>query len=123
MDNRKLIVTSYIAVSILTWFLSRSFVAWLKEAFNAVRRFPPINTVKEAVPVLIALTAFVVLIKTVKVNTFMDEVVLELKKVTWPGREDVVRATTVVLICITIASLILAFFDLLWGRIISSLLS
>ena len=46
----------------------------------------------------------------------------ELKKVTWPTREDVIKSTWVVMICIGIASLILVGFDLLWGKIFSFLL-
>jgi preprotein translocase SecE subunit len=77
---------------------------------------------REVVPVVAAFTVFLVLFKTARINTTMDEVVAELKKVTWPSYPDVVRATGVVLICIAIASLVLAGFDLAFGRMIQWLM-
>jgi preprotein translocase subunit SecE len=56
------------------------------------------------------------------VTSFSDEVVSELRKVTWPSRDDVVKSTTVVLVCVLIASFILAGFDLIWGKVIGFLL-
>ena len=122
MDNRKLIVASYIATSMLLWFLTRATIQWFYLTFYQVRRLPGIAAVRETLPVLIAAIAFVTLLKHPKVSPFLDEVVGELKKVTWPGREDVIKSTTVVLICVLFASFLLAGFDLAWGKIIGFLL-
>lgn len=122
MDNRKLIVTSYIAASMLLWFLTRATIQWFYLTFYQVRRLPGIAFVRESLPVLVAAITFVVLLKHPKVSPFLDEVVAELKKVTWPGREEVVKSTTVVLVCIFFVSMILAGFDLAWGKIIGFLL-
>ena len=122
MDNRKIILGSYLATAIVTWFLVRSGIQYFYLAFYQVRRLPGIGVLREAVPVLLGATAFIVLLKHVKANAFMDDVVAELKKVTWPGREDVSKSTTVVIICILIASFILAGFDVLWGKVITFLL-
>ena len=122
MDNRKLIVASYILSSIVAWFLTRASLSWLYISFYQIRRLPGIAAAREGLPIAISGVLFFVLIRHPKVNLVLDEVVAELKKVTWPSRDDVVRSTTVVLTCIVIASVILAGFDLAWGKLISFLL-
>ena len=124
MDNRKLTLAAYILGSIIVWFYARSIVEYVYVNFYQIRRLlAGAEVVREALPLVFAGGAFVILLKHPKVNSFMDEVVTELKKVTWPGRPDVVRSTTVVIICIMIASVILASFDVVWGRVMSWALS
>ncbi len=122
MDNRKIILAFYMVCSAVLWFLSRSFLDWLYHTFYAIRRYAAVGTIRELLPVVLGAVLFGILFKHPKVNTVMDEVVSELKKVTWPSRDDVVKSTTVVIICIMIASFILAGFDLIWGKVITYLL-
>jgi preprotein translocase SecE subunit len=123
MDNRKIIVSFYIVTSMVTWFLSRSFVVWLSTKVYEIRRLPGLKFGLEAIPAIAALVTFVVLLRHPKANAVLDEVIIELKKVTWPSKEDVVKSTWVVLVCIFFISLILAGFDVMWGKVIGYLLS
>ncbi len=118
MDNRKIIVTSYLTVSAILWYLSRSVLQWLYLTYYQVRRVPGITTVREVLPLVIGGLVFLILYRHATVNAYAEEVVSELKKVTWPGRPDVVRSTTVVLVCIVIASALLATFDLIFGKLV-----
>jgi len=104
------------------WFLSRAAFQDFYLRFYQVRRFPGINTIREILPVVLGTILFAILMKHPKVNPTLEEVVFELKKVTWPNRDDVLRSTTVVLICILIASFILAGFDLVWGKVVTFIL-
>lgn len=122
MDNRKVILSTYLTAAMLTWFLLRTFIQWLHTTFYQIRKLPGVAFGREALPVVLAIVVFAVLFNHKKVNEVMDEVVAELKKVTWPSREDVVKSTWVVMICIAFASLVLVGFDLLWGKMISFLL-
>jgi len=107
----------------VAWFLSRSFVVWLSTTVYEIRRLPGLKIGLELVPAIAALVVFMVLLRHPKVNTVMEEVILELKKVTWPSKNDVMKSTWVVLVCIVIISLILAGFDVMWGKVIGYLLS
>lgn len=119
MDARKIILICHLAVSTLVWFLSRAGINYLYLAFYQVRRLAGIAALREVVPVVLGAITFGILFKNAQVNLVLDEVVSELRKVTWPAREDVVRSTTVVIVCILIASFIFAGFDVMWGRIIT----
>ena len=121
MDNRKVIIGSYLGAAMLVWFLVRSSLTYLFLTFYQLRRLQ-IQWAKEAVPLVLGITVFLILLKHARVNEVMEEVVSELKKVTWPSRDDVVKSTTVVIICILIASVILSVFDLMWGRMVTFLL-
>jgi len=122
MENKKIVLSSYILGSMLVWFLSRSIFQWLYLTFYQIRRLPSVIFLKEGLPFLMGTLCFVFLLKNARVNLVVDEVVSELRKVTWPNRPDVVRSTTVVIVCILVASVILATFDLIWGKLISVLL-
>jgi preprotein translocase subunit SecE len=44
-----------------------------------------------------------------------NEVTAELRKVTWPTREETFAATIVVIVTVIVASIFLGLFDLLWS--------
>jgi len=118
MDNRKLIVSFFLAGGAILWFLSRSAIHYFYLSFYQVRRLPGIGFLSEAAPVILGGALFLIVLNNSKVNTLLEECVAELKKVTWPTRDEVVRSTTVVIICIVIASFILAGFDVLFGKVV-----
>ena len=51
-------------------------------------------------------------------NAFMNEVVLELSRVTWPATKDTTNATVWVILFVLIAGAVLGAFDSLWAWII-----
>lgn len=122
MDSRKIIVGSYLGATAIIWYLVRAFTQWLNLTFYQVRKLPGIEGVKEILPVLLGLITFFVLLKHPKVNEVMDDVVSELKKVNWPNLDDVKKSTIVVMVCILIASGLLAFFDLIFGKVVGALM-
>ena len=123
MDNRKIILASYVCAGFVLWYLTRAGLQGLYVGFYQVRRLPGIAVVREFLPVIVGLATFFILTFNNKLGTFLDEVVLELKRVTWPSRDDVVKSTVVVLICVLFASGVLAVFDVAFGRIIGGLLN
>lgn len=122
MDSRKIIVGSYLGATAVVWYLVRAFTQWLNLTFYQVRKLPGIEAIKEGLPVVLGLITFLVLMKHPKINEVMEDVVSELKKVTWPNVDDVKKSTIVVLFCILIASGILAFFDLFFGKVVGALM-
>lgn len=121
MENRKLILVVYLVASAVAWWLTRASFNFLY-SFYQVRSLPGMQYGRELIPLVAAIGVFLVLFMSTKINITLEEVVAELKKVTWPAYPDVVKATTVVLICIAVASLMLAGFDLAFGRVIQWLM-
>jgi len=122
MDNRKIIYTSYLVVGILVWFLTRSLFQFLYLRFYVLHTLPGIQWGRELLPAILGLGSFIGLARSSQATPFLDEALSELRKVTWPNLDDVRKSTTVVIICILIASGILATFDMIWGKVIGFLL-
>lgn len=62
-----------------------------------------------------AAAATVLLWRNPRYNTLANEVVQELRKVTWPTWVETRAATVVVIITTIIISVILYFFDMIWS--------
>jgi preprotein translocase subunit SecE len=60
--------------------------------------------------------------KTSKLRSFIEEVVTELKKVSWPGRRELYGATLVVLVVIVLISVGIGVVDALLGQIMQLLI-
>jgi len=57
-----------------------------------------------------------------KAAKFVTEVRTELKKVSWPTRDELVSSTAVVLVSVAILSVFVGFCDLVFSRVINMLI-
>jgi len=53
-----------------------------------------------------------------RIRTFFGEVRVEMGKVTWPPRKELLQATGVVIIAIVIAGVYIGVFDFIWNIIV-----
>ncbi len=67
---------------------------------------------------VIGLVVFLGLYKSSVANSFMNEVVAEVSKVTWPTTDETFKATIAVLIAVTIAGVIFWLVDSGWVYLI-----
>ena len=58
-----------------------------------------------------------------RINLFLNEVVLELTRVSWPKRKETVASAGVVVVLVGIAALILFVIDTLWGTAVRGILA
>jgi len=56
-----------------------------------------------------------------KTRSFLTDVRVELKKVTWPNRQDTLSSTAVVIVVVFIISFYLGFIDILLSRMVTAL--
>ena len=54
-----------------------------------------------------------------KAVKFINEVKLELKKVSWPTRRELINSTVVVIISVIILAIFIGFCDLIWSTLIN----
>jgi len=55
-----------------------------------------------------------------RLRTFLREVRVEMKKVTWPPRKELIKSTGVVIVAVIIAAIFIGAFDYLWNVIIKA---
>jgi preprotein translocase subunit SecE len=53
-----------------------------------------------------------------RVRTFLREVRIEMGKVTWPPRKEILKSTGVVIIAVAIAGAFIGLFDFIWTTIV-----
>ncbi len=55
-----------------------------------------------------------------RIRTFLREVRIEMSKVTWPPRKELLQATAVVIIAVIVAGVYIGVFDFIWSIIVRS---
>jgi preprotein translocase subunit SecE len=53
-----------------------------------------------------------------RTRTFLREVRVEMKKVTWPPRKEIITSTGVVIAAVVIASVYIGVWDFIWNTIV-----
>jgi len=81
---------------------------------DPLARYVPIHTL---VGIVAGLITFVVLWKYKRANEFGEEVVKEVKKVTWPTMPETRAATIVVIVISIIISVVLGIFDFVFSTL------
>ena len=61
-----------------------------------------------------------VMVKTSPIQ-FFRQVKQEVKKVTWPSKKEVMRATVMVMVIVALASTLFFFVDMFFGAIVSAI--
>lgn len=61
--------------------------------------------------------AFAVLVRTRSALSFADEVFAEVMRVTWPTRDEAVRAATTVVATTMFVALVISVYDLVWKKL------
>ena len=119
--NKKTVSIIYLACGFIAWLLFREIMAtvWVVARLP----LPPdwILSPPDLIAAAVGLATFVVLLQNEKVNAFVNEVITELSKVTWPNRKETVLSTGVVSVLVGICSIILFGFDMLWGALVKIL--
>jgi preprotein translocase SecE subunit len=77
----------------------------------------PKELVVNGAALLVALVATIAAYRSEGLFNAALDTTKELEKVTWPTRKETSAATVVVLVTVSVAAVILAAFDLVWGRL------
>jgi len=118
VSNQRYVMLSFIAAALLVGFTvqAASVSAFAQFAWPD-RRLLGILSTTSAIALGAGLATFVGLIRNRKAVAFTDEVVGELRKVTWPTREETVRASTTVVLTTLFVAGLLAAYDFIWKNL------
>jgi preprotein translocase subunit SecE len=123
--NRRWIALFFFLFGLLTWILTDKFVStvmyWVGiERFNLHllgERF----TLTTLLGLITALTLTLWMYRHPTISNLSNEVVVELKKVTWPTAQETRSATLVVIITVFIMAFFLGIFDLFWSKLLNAM--
>ena len=82
--------------------------------YDLETRIRHVDLVVRGVSVVASAVLSVALWRNDKANQFMNEVMVELSRVTWPTQKDTSSATIVVVIMVLISGMVLGLLDYFW---------
>jgi preprotein translocase SecE subunit len=117
-QHQKWVNLSYLAVALLVGYIVFSMTGKLVGTYDLEARIHNIDLIFRVLSVLIGVGFFLALYRNQKTNQFMNEVVVELSRVTWPTQKDTTSATLVVIVMVVISGMILGLLDYCWIQLL-----
>ena len=118
MNNQRYITLTFLCAAALVGITVRSAVV---EAIAIGGWADPLflNLIQLSVLIAFAsgLASFFVMLRNKQAVSFVDEVVVECRKVFWPDREETINSTTIVIVSCFIITGSLAMFDFVWAKV------
>jgi len=119
---QKWVNLSYLAIAALVAFILFRAGQWSVARFDLETRVRNVDVILQGVSVGVGVLLFAFLFRHKKTNTFMNEVALELSKVTWPTQKDTWGSTWIVIIMVLISGLFLGVVDYFWTEVVKWIL-
>ena len=115
-NTQRYVIFAYMGFGILLWASLAKLFGALAYAFDLPDRMLLGSnfTTATLLGMVVAICAGIYAIKNEKAYGFSNEVAAELRKVTWPSREETRSATVVVIITTLIIAAILGLYDWVW---------
>lgn len=121
-NQQKWVNLSFVFAGLLLAYVLFVIATKFSVVFDFEGRIRDLDKILMGASTIIGLALFIGLYSSSVANNFMNEVVAEVSKVTWPTNNETLKATIAVLIAVTIAGFILwvvdNFFVLVIGRLI-----
>ena len=125
MEVSRYVNLSYAIGFILAFVTLNKFVQAIFERFEQIPNFGIVGdqiTLTTVIAAAAAVALIVYCFKREDYRTYLTEVVLELKKVTWPSWEETKRATLVVIMFTIVTSAFIWVADRFWNYVTDLLL-
>jgi len=121
-QHQKWVNISYLALAILVGYIVFSGGMKISGTYDLEARVRNIELLMRILSIVCGALLFLFLYKHEKSNQFMNEVVVELSRVTWPTQKETTSATIVVIIFVIISGLVLGLFDYIWTVVMKNVL-
>ncbi len=115
---QKWVNLSFLAAAILLGYIVFSMAGKVVGAYDLEVRVRNIDLILRGVAVAVGALLFLVLYRHQQANQFMNEVMAELSRVTWPTERDTRVATFMVITMVVISGVILGLLDDFWTRLL-----
>jgi preprotein translocase SecE subunit len=108
------VVSAFLVILVMSAAVSSGLTRFGVPDFRFFGFLPPMSTM---CAIVAGVVTFGFLIRNQKAMLFTDEVVGELARVTWPTRDETVRASVVVIFTTIFTASLLAAYDFLWKNV------
>jgi len=125
MENnqyQKWVNLSYLALAALVAYVVFALSQKVITTYDVEAKVRSIDLIIRVLSIGIAGLIFLVMYRNERSNQFMNEVVAELSRVTWPTQKETTSATGIVIIMVLISGMVLGFLDYVWTTLIQWIL-
>ncbi len=113
---------SYLALAVLVGYLFFAFAGQVVVSFDLESKVRSLDAILKGLAFLVSLACYFGLTRNDSANQFMNEVVAELARVTWPTALETRDSTVIVMIMVLISGVILGFLDYCWIQMLKRIL-
>lgn len=113
-QHQKWVNLSYLALAIVVGYIVFSISLQVVGTYDLESRIRNVELIVRVLSVVLGGLVFLVLYRNEQGNQFMNEVMVELSRVTWPTQKETTSATMVVIIMVLISGVILGLLDYFW---------
>src|SRR4051812_2347992 len=106
-QHQKWVNLSYLAAALLFGYVVFSMTGKIVGAYDLETRIKSIDLILRGISIVAGGLLFLGLYKNKQANQLMNEVMLELARVTWPTQKETTSATFIVVIMVVISGLVL----------------
>jgi preprotein translocase SecE subunit len=117
-QNQKWVNLSYLFVAVLFAYIVFVVGQKIGAAYDLEVKVKNIDLIVRIVSLAFGAIAFGALFSNKRANHFMNEVVQELMRVTWPAQKETTNATIIVIVMVVISGLVLGLLDYLWTKLL-----
>ena len=121
-QHQKWVNLSYLVFAALVAYVISAAATNVSGALDFETRVRNIDLIIRIGTLVLGGLIFLFLFRNEKTNTFMNEVVAELTRVTWPTRKETVSATFVVIVMVLLSGLVLGFLDFAWTKLLQMII-
>jgi preprotein translocase subunit SecE len=119
---QKWVNLSYLAVAALLGYLILTLASKVVGTYDLETRIRNVELIVQIGSFAVGGILFFILYRNDKANQFMNEVMLELSRVTWPTTKETSSATFVVIIMVLISGMLLGLLDYFWTSLMKFIL-
>ena len=119
---QKWVNLSYLAAAVLLGYIVFSAAGTIVGAYDLEARVRNIELILRGISIFAGGVLFLALYRHEQANQFMNEVMAELARVSWPTQKDTSSATVVVIVMVLISGVILGLLDYVWIQLVKWIL-
>ncbi len=126
MDVSRIVNLIYVGLALVAFVVFDKALNWLWEGVDALRHIGLIGdsiTVSTVIALALTVGLMFYLYRNASAHSFLSEVVIELKKVTWPTWAETKRSTLIVIVFTVLLSMFLWGSDQIWSFLTDMLLT
>lgn len=118
MQHQRYVILVFVATGILAGVITDSACVALFERFAvADTRLLGLLNLSTLISLFVGIATFFGMLRSPVAVTYFDECIDELYKVTWPTREEAIRAATTVVVTTLMIAALVGGYDFLWKNV------